>query len=199
MLELDAGHLGGFIPGGDEATWYPALWQWLVRELEIETVLDVGCGDGVALDYFVINLERQGVGVDGVTQSDPFIVEHDYTTGPLDFSSASGGVHDLLKDIGGEFDLCWCCEFVEHVEERYMPNYLETFKLARFVLLTHAEPGQQGHHHVHCQTSDYWKGALAAIGFGFDPALTAHTRELAAFNTSPWNHYTRSGMVFLRL
>ena len=120
-------HLGGFVPGGDKATWYPALWQWFVRDCGVHFVLDVGCGDGVALRYFR-DLDCNVVGIDGVEQIDRDIVRHDFNDGPW------------LHPLNVNFDLCWCCEFVEHVEERYMPNYLEAFTLARYVLMTHAEP-----------------------------------------------------------
>ncbi len=177
--------MGGFTPGGDEATWYPALWSWLAA-LGITSVLDIGCGEGQALAYFR-DLGIDVVGVDGVAQPDDDIVTHDFTEGPLE------------SERVGYFDMVWCCEFVEHVEEGCMPFYLEAFKLAKLVLMTHADPGQQGHHHVNCRTSDYWQGAMAASGYRLDPAMTEKTRELAALNTNQWNHYVRSGMAFRRV
>jgi hypothetical protein len=174
-------HLGGYLPGGDEATWYPELWEWVVRTMEIKTVLDLGCGEGHALREFQ-RLGCTGIGVDGVPQTDPDIQVWDYTQGPY------GGKWD--------YDLCWSCEFVEHVEEQFVPNFLPDFSRCKFVLMTHATPGQAGYHHVNCQTSDYWQGVLVAIGFSLDPVLTRVTRELTRSNTSPWNHYLRSGLAF---
>jgi hypothetical protein len=45
-------HLGGYVEGGDPATYYPDLWKWFVETLMVRSVIDVGCGDGVALKYF---------------------------------------------------------------------------------------------------------------------------------------------------
>lgn len=180
-------HLGGYVPGGDNATWYPALWQWLVRELKVKSVLDVGCGDGVALNYFR-ELGCRVCGLDGVEQPDRDIYTHDFTREPWP---------GLAIHYTG-FDLVWCCEFVEHVEEDYVPNFLEAFKLGQYVSLTHAEPGQAGHHHVNCRTPDYWIGAMAATGYRLDDTLTEKTRELARFNPSQWNHYARSGLFFYK-
>lgn len=180
------GHLGGYVEGGDEATYYPALWNWLVKDYGIRSVIDVGCGDGVAVNYFrtMREISSQVLGIDGCKQNHPCIIQHDYTTG-------------VPRETFG-CDLVWSCEFVEHVEERYMPNFLATFACANTVLMTHAMPGQQGWHHVNCQPPEYWRGAMAAIGYDFDMQLTRTTRELAAQNPSPWNHYKRSGLAFTR-
>jgi SAM-dependent methyltransferase len=177
------GHLGGYVKGGDEATSYPDLWRWLVEALEISSVLDVGCGEGQALQFFR-NLGCTVQGIDGIPQPDPDIVQHDFTVGP--------------RHLDRHFDLVWSCEFVEHVEERYMPNFLAAFKAGALVLMTHADPGQNGYHHVNCRPADYWIGAMAAAGLQLDVDLTAQTRALARFNTSPWNHYARSGLAFLK-
>lgn len=195
-IDSEQPHLGGYIVGGDSATYYPKLWDWLVKVYGIRSVLDIGCGEGHAIDYFA-RLLCDGVeddrcpivGIDGVEQDSPHIFQHDFTKSeaPMyDFTSLN------------TFDLVWSCEFVEHVDERYVSNFLDTFSYGRLTLMTHAEPGQPGHHHVNCQTSDYWKGAMAAAGFSFDKALTRWTRSLAAMNPSPHNHFARSGLAFVR-
>lgn len=176
--------LGGACEGGDPATYYPELWNMLVTEQSVKTVIDVGCGEGIAVRYF----EELGCavrGIDGIKQNHSSIGEHDYTLGPF-----------RLPNWASPFDLCWCCEFVEHVEEQFVPNFLATFACCDLVLMTHAWPNQDGHHHVNCQTSDYWKGAMAAIGYQYDYTFTQLARAYAAFNKNPWNHFTRSGMAF---
>jgi SAM-dependent methyltransferase len=174
-------HLGGYVEGGDPATWFPDLWQWLIDSVGVTSMLDVGCGEGRALDYFR-GAGCTVFGVDGIEQPDPDIACHDFTQGPW-----SSPAH---------VDLVWSCEFVEHVEEAYIPNYLRAFWAAPLVLITHAEPGQAGHHHVNCRWPDYWRGAMAAAGYELDVALTETTRALARFNPNPWNHYARSGLAF---
>jgi len=176
-------HLGGYVPGGDPATQYPDLWAWMVDHWKIRSVLDVGCGDGQAVKCFR-GLGCVVLGIDGVQQDDPNILTHDYTVGPC------GAIQ--------EFDLAWSCEFVEHVEERYVPNFLATFARARYVLMTHGEPGQPGWHHVNNQPSDYWKGALAAVGYQYDEVLTFQARRLAGLNLDPYNHFRRCGLAFRR-
>jgi hypothetical protein len=176
------GHLGGYIIGGDDATFYPHLWRWLVEEQGIRSVLDVGCGEGHAIDFFA-ELGCHVLGIEGVPQENERILQHDYTQRPYSIP-------------GWTADLAWSCEFVEHVEERHVPNFLPSFASAKLVLMTHAAPGQAGYHHVNCQPEAYWRGAMAAIGYVLDDELTQRTRLLAGMNRNPHNHYARSGLAF---
>ena len=176
-------HLGGYVVGGDPATQFPELWTWLVRNVGIKTMIDVGCGDGQAVAFFE-RLGCEAMGVDGVPQDDPRIVLHDYSEGPY--------------DPGRRFQLAWSCEFVEHVAASHAPNYLETFRAADLLLMTHADPGQPGWHHVNCQPAEYWIALLTGAGFDHDPELTRQTHALAAHNDRPDNHYLRSGLAFKR-
>jgi hypothetical protein len=184
------GHLGGYLPGGDPDTYYPAMWDWLIDTWEVASVVDVGCGDGLgSLAHFANRLGWENVvGVEGMDTTESsmtgLIYRHDYTTGPF--------------DPRREFDLGWSAEFLEHVEESFVPNFMATFRCCRFVCVTHGEPGQPGHHHVNNQPGDYWKGAFAANGFEFDEGLTAMTKAAAAANGSVFNHYRRSGLAFRR-
>lgn len=188
---ITEGHLGGYVAGGDPATYLPDLWDWLVDDLGVKSVIDIGCGDGVALDHFV---ERgcKGLGIEGIPQENSNIVQHDYSLGPF-----------VPKR---KFDLAWCCEFVEHVEEKFARNFLKTFESAKIVLMTHADKDQPGHHHVNCQSAQYWVTSMMTIGFEFDPELTIATRQQSMKNNFLWidaqtyavntNHYLRSGLAF---
>lgn len=184
MTFHEQGHLGGYVIGGDEATYYPDLWRWLVEERRVDSMLDVGCGEGHALSFFR-DLGCKVEGIDGVPQADPAISTWDFTLGPW----------PIRPDRS--YDLIWSCEFVEHVEEGYAMNFLDTFTTAPLVLLTHALPGQSGYHHVNCRPAEYWRGAMAAIGYREDTDLTILTRALAGHNDSPWNHYAQRGMAFI--
>lgn len=187
VVDRERPHLGGYFPEGDPGSYCPEMWTWFVEEYDIRSVIDVGCGSGQALRFFR-DLGVVGVGIDGIAQYDPYIIEHDYTTGPWP-------VRDAQPPWSGanDYDLVWSCEFVEHVEERFMPNFLATFALGRYVLMTHAQPGQGGHHHVNCKDDSYWVGALAAMGCAYDAELTAKTKEL-----TPHGYWPRSGLVFRR-
>lgn len=197
-MNICEGHLGGYIISaatpapsglnvthGDPATWYPELWLWVMSSLNIRSVLDVGCGEGHCMGFF----RQFGCAVRGVDGSrlakersvlDECHDVHDYLDGPY------------VPD--GLYDLVWCCEFVEHVEERYVDNYLQTFKAAKnFIFLTHAVPGQPGWHHVNCQPADYWVDKLQQIGFEYHASLTEHARRVAHEG-----HFKDKGLIFSR-
>jgi SAM-dependent methyltransferase len=181
MKMIREGHLGGFIEGGDPMTWCAEVWRMLLAE-GVRSVIDVGCGAGYASEWFY---DRGCVvtGIDGSETAERMFrvplrfVRHDYTSGPLVLAA----------------DLAWSCEFVEHVEERYVPNFMETFRGCQTVAMTFAEPGQAGHHHVNCQPAEYWRGAFAAIGYRFDEATTMALRGLET-----GTHFAARGMVFRR-
>lgn len=185
------GHLGGYIHGGDPGTWCPHLWSWLVREQQICSVLDVGCGEGHSTRFFQ-SLGCTVTGVEGCQQA-------------LDNSVLPGRIvkHDFCR---GAFvpdqpcDLIWSCEFLEHVEERYVENILRTFAQARkLILVTHAFPGQDdGHHHVNCQPSSYWIQKIERLGFLCDVALSRQARTVTLRDYHSVNHFARSGLVFRR-
>ena len=109
--------------------------------------------------------------------------------------------HHVLHDYNDgaffpaeEFDLVWSCEFVEHVEECYLPNFLATFEASRrYLMVTHAHPWERGHHHVNCQPAGYWVQKVEALGFRFDRARTVESRALVGPG-----HYRNRGLFFAR-
>ena len=145
-------HLGGYIPEGDKLTYMPDVWEYLVNKLNIESVVDIGCGAGKNLEWFsgfdVLGIEGDS---EAVSLCKIPVLQHDYTSGPL--------------TLDRHFDLCICTEVVEHIEQQYEDNWFATMRCADYVLMCHALPGQGGHHHVNCQSSEYWIKRFADYGF----------------------------------
>ena len=116
---IEEGHLGGWAYLGDSATYYPMMWDYLISKYNIKSVIDVGCGKGFSSLYFK-SLGCSVIGVDGSQQAkDSSLISdnfhhHDYSIGK--------------SGITGEFDFAWSCEFVEHIDERYMQNFVDDFK-----------------------------------------------------------------------
>lgn len=190
--------LGGCAINGDGATYYPKMWTWMVQHLGIRSMVDVGCGAGFAVEYFRDDLKIRALGVEGckaaidkglLSLEKEEVVWHDYKKGPF-----------VPQE---QFDLCWTCEFVEHVEEKYVPNFLATFQRSRFLALTYAAPGQGGHHHVNERDEAYWVDIVTKAGFTFEPIITQQLRALAIEDGkkhSPFypSHFISRGLFFKR-
>lgn len=167
-------HLGGYLnsnnPWGDPGTWGPEIWNKIIKDYNIESVVDIGCGLGFSTRYFG-QKGLYAVGIEGGSNAinnsvfEGMIIKHDYT-----FSSAP---------VNEEFDLVWCCEFVEHVEEEYSKFFLHDFKMGKYIAMTFAEPGQPGHHHVNCQPQEYWIEKIESLGYKFNKEYTEQLREMA--------------------
>lgn len=176
------GHLGGFIEGGDPKTFCPNVWDYFIRTECVPSMVDVGCGIGVACRRFA----DAGVHVTGIDGSK--------TAGEMFFVPGQFRLHDYTAcGFYCPAVLAWSCEFVEHVEPRFVPNFMHTFRHCDTVAMTYAAPGQAGHHHVNCQPAEYWVGAFAAHGMRFDEPNTMHLRTL-----DPGTHFAERGMVFRR-
>lgn len=150
-------HLGGHQGRShvDEGTL-----DFLIDQFQLKSMVDIGQGPGA-----MVQLARQkgleAVGVDG----DPTVsadIAHDYTKGPL--------------ILDRPVDLAWSVEFLEHVDEQYVPHFMETFKCAKYILCTGAKPGEPGHHHVNCQPASYWIAKFAQHGYIFDLETTTEIR-----------------------
>jgi len=202
LSALEEGHLGGCAIEGDVATHYPIMWSYLIDFFKIKSVIDVGCGFGYSLDFFQ-NLGCDIVGVEGsdkVIAASPLkdkMVHVDYTT--------------TRYVPAEEYDLCWSCEFVEHVHPSFCDNYIATFKKAKFLALTFAGVGQGGHHHVNENTQPYWINLLESHGFKYDADVTKNlqlkakedfldARHPADNSKAEWwtypHHFIQRGLFF---
>ena len=173
-------HLGGTWAGGDPNSWAPKTWEHILKTYpQIKSVIDVGCGDGYSLEWFnrYSNGEYYAIGVEGDEGSvrrckdkNLPVFKHDYTEG------------NSQIEIGKDFHpiLIWCCEFVEHVEERFIDNFFEDFKIGNYIAMTHALPGQAGHHHVNCQNPEYWIPKIEALGYRLNHPFSMELRAIAA-------------------
>lgn len=155
-------HLGGHYNG--TAMTIP-VFDYLKNKFNIKSVIDVGCGPGGMTEY--INYRgTYCIGIDGDTsiEKKDYIIFHDYTLGFLELNKT--------------FDLTYSTEFLEHIESKYIPNFMDTFKKSKYVFCTAAFPGQGGHHHVNEQYPDYWIKVFSDYNFEIDEKTLNEIKNL---------------------
>lgn len=183
VVNKDSPHLGGNIWQGDPCTYSPTVWAYMIERFAVNSVLDVGAGRGHAAHWFhnkgckVIAIDAEPI---NVKSSHYPIVQHDITAAP--FICPVDFVH--------------CQEVVEHIEEQYLGSLMRTLTNGNAVVISHAVPGQHGHHHVNCQNSDYWIAAMDHYGFNHMDVDTYRVRQFAERDGAI--HLARSGLVFGR-
>lgn len=171
-------HLGGH---EEETHLDEGALDYIVNTFGVKSMIDIGCGPGG-----MVELARSKgidtVGIDGdfvVKRNVDDIVIHDYQAAPY--------VPDR------NFDLAWTVEFVEHIEEQYIRNFIATMDKCKYVIMTHAFPNQPGWHHVNCQTTEYWAHVMNAFGFSVDVYNTNEIRKASTMAA----RYIREQSLFL--
>lgn len=188
---VEEGHLGGYVYEGARGTYNPLLWRSLIELLNIQSVLDIGCGRGFSLSFFAKEVPFV-VGTEGAIKAletsliPEKSIQHDYTEG--------------ASTLSDKFDLIWCCEVVEHIEEQYVSNLIKEFKKSQFLAMTYAIPGQGGYHHVNEQFGMYWIRLLSKNGFHFCKTETKLFRKIAILDelkNNHYNHFAHKGLFFI--
>jgi cyclopropane fatty-acyl-phospholipid synthase-like methyltransferase len=175
-------HLGGHL---NRTHIDEGLLNWAIKNLKVQSFLDIGCGPGGMVEV-AHSKNLDALGIDGDYSlsrfnKDNFII-HDYTVSPL-----------KLNKI---YDLVWSCEFVEHVEEKYLPNFLETFKFGKYIIMTFAPPETPGHHHVNCQDETYWISKFNNLGFVYNKKITEEIRNVSTMKRDFVRNF---GLFFLKI
>tara|TARA_B100000131_G_scaffold148679_1_gene144421 strand:- start:937 stop:1491 length:555 start_codon:yes stop_codon:yes gene_type:complete len=157
-------------------------------KFNIKSMLDVGCGPGWMLEIAQARGMR-AIGIDGDIslrgewkRQEITVVEQDFTLGPADIGKR-------------KFDLGWSVEFLEHVDEKYIDNYMQAFKRCKYLAVTAAPPGHGGHHHVNEQSLEYWVHMFSEYGFEYDPETT---KEMKEASTMTKGFMQKNGMFYVK-
>jgi Methyltransferase domain len=130
----DPNHLGWFTAYDMDGV-SPRVWKEMISNLGIKSILDVGCGKGVSSLWFLehgvntLCLEGSHDAVKNTLLPDPqsHIVEHDFSRGPYWTSDT--------------FDAVWSVEFIQHVGRNYQYNYMQSFRKAALIFVSHSQWG----------------------------------------------------------
>lgn len=158
----------------EEELWMASLFPQKIIDRTIElfnpkSVLDLGCGTGKSLDYFI----SKGISVVGIEGSALAIHKAQNSKAILKY--------DLRKELNlnKRFDLVWSFEFVEHIHPRYVHNLLKTFSNhSDRIVMSAAKPGQEGDGHFNAQLETYWMKQFEKYGYRLNKDKTENLRSL---------------------
>ena len=172
-------HLGGH---GNVTHVDDGALSFIKDKFDIKSMLDIGCGPG-GMCAVAANNDIKWTGIDGdwtlVEYWNKTFEHEDYgKVVCFDFTQHDKAHNiSLARKLGG-FDLAWSVEFLEHVEEKHIPEFMRFFSLCEYVVATHAQPdGSPGHHHVNEQWPDYWIEQFGKYGFEHDADISEQIKQ----------------------
>ena len=174
--------------------------KYFYNKLNCKSMLDVGCGPAGNV-FIARSIGYNAIGIDGdktlvEDQRELNIIIHDYTEGKLPTHLYWTINFSILKPPELNVDLIYSTEFLEHVEEKYLDNVFDTFSMGKYICITHALPHETGgHHHVNCQSEQYWIDKFDQYGFDFSPS---HTGQIRVASTMSRNFMSNTGKVFVK-
>jgi hypothetical protein len=176
-------HLGGH--GGLTHLDNGAL-QWMKSKYNIKSMLDVGCGPGGMVELAnSIGLDAHGIDGDYTLEryDDSKFTIHDFTKGPA--------------PVERSYDLAWSVEFVEHIYEEYIPNYVQAMQCAKYLIMTYSPIGHGGYHHVNENSEEYWINTMSKYGLIYDKDLTDNLRKHSTMGSKKKHQFIkRTGLLF---
>lgn len=162
--------------------------EYMRKITDIRTMVDVGCGPGGQVEL-ARSMGIDAIGIDGdpALPDADWLVRHDFT---------NGVVGRFQKIYRAGHDLAWSVEFLEHVEEQYLPSVFRVFNRCKWVVVTAAPPGKGGHHHVNCRDWLYWVEKFAQFGLRLIPSATAKIRKQSTMKREFMREH---GLVFMNM
>lgn len=159
------------------------ILPYIVNKYKIKSMIDIGCGPGGMRDVANhLNISWTGVDGDFTLANKQNIIIHDFSKTKL--------------NLDQKFDLAWSSEFLEHVEEKYIDNYMPVFARADIVVATAAMPGTPGHHHVNCRDLDYWSEVFKNYNMIYDEKETNSLKQISDMRKG---FFKRHGFCFKKI
>jgi len=131
--------------------------------IDFNSVIDVGCAIGDIVQGFR-DRGKESFGLEGSPHAEPFLVCDPRVV----------FFKDLREDleINMRFDLCTCLEVAEHIEKKYIPNFVANLvSLSDQLLLSIAGPGQGGLHHYTLEDILWWDRYFNSYGYIRDDSV----------------------------
>jgi len=144
------------------------------------SVVDVGCGLGLYLNYYRELGAKKIMGIEGNKNA-------------LDNAIISDIIaHDLRKPfrLNQKYELVSCLEVAEHIHRKYsvilVDTLVELCDIEGHIIFTAAPPGQTGIHHINLQPQDFWIDLFAERSFVYSKVLKNSINTQIKFHHIWW-------------
>jgi SAM-dependent methyltransferase len=118
----------------------------------INSVVDVGCGNGSWLRVFLDH------GINNICGYDISDLEQEAYLVNKKFIKTNNNFTSIDFSIKGKYDLLICLEVVEHLPRKISKNFIKKISnVSPLILFSAAIPGQKGTGHVNEQVPSYWR------------------------------------------
>lgn len=149
---------------------------------EVETVIDIGCGNG----EYTLNFLNAGINCKG------------FDGNPCTPTMTKGlcSVMDFSQPVDlGQYDLVLCLEVGEHIPAKYEQVLIDNIcrSSKEYVVLSWGIEGQDGWGHVNCQNNDYVINEMNKRGFDYLPEKSQVLRDAAS---AYW--FKNTTMIYVR-
>jgi len=143
---------------------YGLIAASLLQELEFDSVIDLGCANGLLLLPF----HGAGKEIRGIELS-PSVTSH------LPSELREVVVIGDFSAMNGQADLVCCVEMAEHIRPNRSEELVDklTSLARRWIYFSAAPPGQGGRGHINCRSMSEWTGWFEARGWRLDEEKTA--------------------------
>lgn len=178
----------------DEAFWdFHDTGDWtgfaraVLRFFPSASVVDIGCGHGLALQAFrEVDPRLKLRGFDDSPTAVARARALRLAVSPLDIVALTRDQARAFAITTGPFDLALCLEVGEHLPPWHSGKLLDALTCARRLIFSAAHPNQGGMRHVNERPAIYWIARLAERGFRLSTADNALRTKVAALSLPPW-------------
>lgn len=165
--------------------------EGIVKVLHPLSAIDVGCGPGMLVESLA-DLGVEARGFDGSLHA------IEYASEKAKALIWQGDIRQAGRSLRFRA-LVICTEVAEHLDAADADQLVALLcsASAPHIIFTAAPPGQDGHHHVNCQSIEYWALKFGERGYIVDEGKTQELK--AAWSPlQRLSHMTRNVVVFYR-
>ena len=152
---------------------------YLLENINLDSVVDVGCGTAAWLYVFKKNGIKNILGLDSHKNLSCLrISREEFLNQNLEKPIIAGKFYDLAISL----------EVAEHINPKQSIRFISDLcNLSEIILFSSATPGQGGENHINEKSLDYWRVLFREKGFY--PYDVIRDKFLSKKNIAPWYRY----------